>query len=408
MLDFTYYSPTRFVFGRDTEREIGSHCRALGAKRVLIHYGGGSVIHSGLLQRVEDALSQAGLTWLTLGGAVPNPRDTLVREGIALCRREHVDLVLGIGGGSAVDSAKAIAIGACYDGDFWDFYCQKAAPERRLLLATIVTLPATGTEGSNSSVIMRSSDLLKRGLRSDLNRPDVSILNPELLFGLPPWQVACGAADILSHVFERYFTRTEEVALTDHLCEAVIRTVLETAPRVLNEPTAYGPCANLMWASTVAHVGLLGMGRQEDWSAHGLEHEVSALYDVAHGAGLAAIYPAWMQVLLPHDPQRFARLAVQALGVPAEPDTPADRQEHALALGRAGILKLAAFYRSLGLPVNLRDLGVCREDLPALADKVKRNADGTCGFYLPLRDDDIRAIFDLAYDWSESLLTPNR
>jgi hypothetical protein len=397
MLDFTYYSPTRFIFGAGRESEVGAMCRELGATRVLIHYGGGSVVRSGLLQRVQDALTTAGLAWQSLGGAVPNPLDTLVYEGIELCRREGIDLVLGIGGGSAVDSAKAIAIGACYDGDFWDLYSARGQAVKRLLLGTIVTLPATGTEGSNSSVITRSADRLKRGLRSDLNRPDFSIIDPELTQTLPAWQIACGAADIMSHVFERYFTNTADVALTDHLCEAVLSTVLEVTLPALADPSRYGPMANLMWSSTIAHIGLLGMGRQEDWSAHALEHELSALYDVAHGAGLAALYPAWMQYLLPHDPKRFARLAVRVFGV-----DPAGLDD--LAVGKLGIRKMAAFFRAIGLPVNLRDLGARREDIGLLAQKAKRNPDGSCGFYLPLQDEDITAIFLLAYDWSEDLL----
>lgn len=396
MLDFEYYSPTRFIFGEGREREVGGLCRDLGAKRVLIHYGGGSVVRSGLLQRVQASLTDADLPWLALGGAVPNPRDTLVYEGIDLCRREKIDLVLGIGGGSAIDSAKAIAIGTCYDGDFWDLYSRHGQADKRLLLGTIVTFPATGTEGSNSSVIMREVDLLKRGLRSDLNRPDFSIINPRLAETLPAWQIACGAADILSHVFERYFTNTKDVVLTDHICEAVMSTVLEVTPPALADPTRYGPVANLMWSSTMAHIGLLGIGRQEDWSVHALEHEVSALYDVAHGAGLAALYPAWMEYLLPHDPARFARLAGRVFGV--DPSGLDDTDA-----GKRGICRLAAFFSQIGLPVNLKDLGVRREDLTLLAGKTKRNPDGSCGFYLPLQDKDITAIFELAYDW-----TPDR
>lgn len=401
MLDFNYYSPTRFIFGKHRENEVGSLCHEWKAQRVLIHYGRGSAVQSGLLERVQDSLDAAGISWLALGGAVPNPRDTLVYEGIDLCRKENVDFVLGVGGGSAIDSAKAIAIGTCYDGDFWDLYIQRAQPTHRLGLGTIVTLPATGTEGSNSSVITRTKDKLKRGLRSDLNRPDFSILNPLLTQTLPPWQIACGAADILSHVFERYFTPTEQVHLTDHLCEGVLSTVLEVVPQTWADPSAYGPRANMMWASTLAHIGLLGTGRQEDWSVHALEHELSALYDVAHGAGLAALYPAWMQYHLPHDPPRFARLARHVFGV--DPNGKSEWEQ-----GREGILRLSRFFTEIGLPVNLRDLGAKREDIPYLSEKVKRNPDGSCGFYLPLQDQDIVAIYELAFDWSESKLSKDQ
>jgi len=295
-----------------------------------------------------------------------------------------------------LDSAKAIAIGSCYAGDFWDLYSAKAKPAGRLLLGTIITLPATGSEGSNSSVIRRDSENLKRGLRSDLNRPDFSIINPELTFSLPPGQIAAGASDILSHIFERYFTRTADVGLTDRLCEAAIASVIESAPLSQAKPDDYGPRANLIWASTIAHNGSLGVGRQEDWSAHALEAEIGGRYDTTHGAGLAAIYPAWMQYMLEYHPERAARLAHQVFGVSPSADKLAD--------GREGIRRLAAFYQMLGLPGNLASLGVNREDLPAMASRVKRNPDGTCGNYLPLRDPDILAIFESAFDWSPDRL----
>lgn len=401
MLNFDYCSPTRFIFGPDAENKTGELVRDLHCSRVLIHYGQKSVIESGLLQDVTHSLKQAGIDVFTLGGAVPNPRDSLVYKGISLCRELQIDLVLGIGGGSAVDSAKAIAIGACYDGDFWDFYGRGKTPEQRLKLGTIVTLPATGTEGSNSSVITREDGLLKRGLRSQLNRPDFSIINPELTISLPDYQLACGGADILSHVFERYFTRTTDVILTDNMCEAVMRTVIQTTPLAITDKSAYGPRANLMWASTIAHIGLLGLGREEDWSVHALEHELSGLYDVDHGAGLSALYPAWLEYHLPHDPERLARLAEQVFGI-----GPANLQPEETA--RIGINRLAAFYKSLGLPICLKDLGVRRSDLPLLAKKVKRNPDGTCGHYLPLRDTDIMAIYENAFDWHIDQRVPKR
>lgn len=393
MLSFTYYSPTRFVFGPGKEKETGALIQEAGSSRVLLHYGGGSVRKSGLLARVTESLEDAGLKYWELGGVQPNPRDSLVYEGIDLCRREKIDFVLGLGGGSAVDSAKAIAIGTCYEGDFWDLYGGGKLPEKRLPMGTIVTLPATGTEGSNSSVIKRVSDNMKRGLRSDLNRPDFSIINPELTYTLPAWQIACGAADILSHIFERYFTREKDVILTDNMCEAVIASVIEVAPLAIADKSAYGPRANLMWSSTLAHNGLLELGRQGDWSAHALEHELSGVYDTAHGAGLAALYPAWLEYHLPHDPERLARLAHKVFSISHE-------GKAADEVAREGIRKLASFYRSLGLPVNLSSLGIKREDLPLLAARVKRNPDGTCGHYLPLQDKDILAIYEKAYNWS--------
>lgn len=392
MLPFDHHSPTRFHFGPGREKETGAIAAKLGARRVLLHYGQNFVCQSGLLDTVKQSLSQAGLKVFELGGAKPNPRDGLVYEGIDFCRRHDIDTVIGLGGGSAVDSAKAIAIGACHDGDFWDFYGGGKKPDTRLRLGTIVTLPATGTEGSNSNVITQEKSLLKRGLRSPLNRPDFSILNPELTYTLPEWQLACGAADILSHAFERYFSKTEGVMLTDELCEGVMRTVLQSAPQAIADKTAYDPRANLMWASTMAHIGLLGLGREEDWSAHALEHELSALYDVAHGAGLAALYPAWLEYHLPHDPQRMARMAHRLFGL--------EEQRDPVATGQAGIHKLARFFRSMHLPLSLKELGVKRADLPRLAQKVKRQPDGSCGHYLPLQDPDILAIYEKAFDWT--------
>lgn len=382
MLDFDFFSPTRFVFGAGRESEVGDCVKLVGGSRVLIHFGGGSVVSSGLLERVVYSLKKAGIYSIQLGGVAPNPRDSLIREGIELCRREKIDLVLGIGGGSAVDSAKAIAIGSCYDGDFWDLYVRKAIPLKRLLLGTILTLPATGTEGSNSSVVKNEALKMKRGLRSDLNRPDFSILNPELTYTMPAWQIACGASDILAHILERYFSGTEDVELTDRLCEATMISVIESAAESMKKPTSYGPRANLMWASTIAHNGTLGVGREEDWSVHALEAELGGWYDTAHGAGLAVLYPAWLQFMLVHKPKRVSQLASRVFGVTD---------------GREGIRKLAAFYQSLGLPANLRKLGVRQEDLATLSARVKRNPDGTCGHYLPLNDKDILEIYNLAF-----------
>lgn len=395
MLNFDYCSPTHFIFGPGREAEAGQQIRQIGGRRVLLHFGGQSARTSGLLDRVSQTLADAGLEFIMLGGVQPNPRDSLVYKGIELCRREKIDTVLAVGGGSVLDSAKAIAIGSCYNGDFWDLYSAKAKPAGRLLLGTIITLPATGSEGSNSSVIRRETENLKRGLRSDLNRPDFSIINPELTYSLPPEQIAAGASDILSHIFERYFTRTADVGLTDRLCEAAIASIVETAPLTQARPNDFGPRANLIWASTIAHNGSLGVGRQEDWSAHALEAEIGGRYDTTHGAGLAALYPAWMQYMLGFHPERAARLAHQAFGVSPSGDLLAD--------GREGIRRLAAFYQSLGLPGNLAALGVKRDDITALASRVKRNPDGTCGYYLPLRDPDILAIYESAYNW-----TPDR
>jgi alcohol dehydrogenase len=401
MLDFKWISPTLFVFGRGRENEVGQLAAAQGARRVLIHYGGGSVIRSGLLGRVKMSLTAAGIDFRELGGVQANPLDQLVYEGIQLCRRERVDLVLGLGGGSAIDSAKAIAIGAADEdpqGDFWDYYSLMRIPQKRLALGTIITLPGTGSEGSNSSVIVHTGDRLKRGLRSDLNRPDFSIMNPELAASLPPYQVASGAADMLSHVMERYFSRTSGVEITDRLCEAVMQTVLNAASVAVADPGNYDAMANLMWSAMIAHNGAVGVGREEDWSAHPLEHEMSGLFNTAHGAGLAALYPAWLEHMLPHRPEKLAQFAERVLDV-AAPD-PDDRTS-LIAAAQEGIRRLARIFQTLGLATNLRDLGIPRESIPVMAARVKRNSDGTCGKFLPLRDADILAIYEKAYDWAD-------
>ncbi|MBR6983792.1 MAG: iron-containing alcohol dehydrogenase, partial [Ruminococcus sp.] len=313
MDNFQFWSPTEFVFGKGTENEAGKYVKKHGGTKVLLHYGGGSAIKSGLIDRVRKSLSDNGIEYVELGGVKPNPRDTLVYEGIDLCREEKVDFILSVGGGSVIDSSKAIAMGVPYDGDFWDFYTGKS-PEAALPVATILTIAAAGSEGSGDSVITKEAGGLKRGAGSDLIRPRFSIMNPELTCTLPPYQTACGATDIMAHVFERYFTNTEEVEITDRLCEAVLMTMIKETPRVIADPSNYQARANIMWAGTVAHTNIVGVGRQQDWNSHGIEHELSALYDCAHGAGLAVIMPAWMEFVYKHNVMRFAQAAVRVWG----------------------------------------------------------------------------------------------
>ncbi len=397
MLDFEYYSPTRLILGRGKELQVGTLIQQTGARKVLIHYGSGSVVRSGLLDRVRSSLTEAGLAYVELGGVVANPLDTLVYAGIKLCQAEQVDFVLGVGGGSVVDSAKAIAIGACDGGDFYDFYLAKRKPSGRLGLGCVITLMATGTEASNSSVIKREKEPLKRGLRSDLNRPDFSIINPELTFTLPLPLVAAGSADMMAHILERYFTQTTEVSLTDELCEGALRSIVHETPTAMAEPENYDARANLFFASTVAHVGLLGMGRQEDWSMHALEAELGGAYNTTHGAGLAALIPAWLLHHLPHRPMRIARFAEKVLGIPLDFTAP---ERTALA----GIQALSRLYTSWGLPQNLQAMNIPFEDLPTLSKRAKRNPDGSCGWFLPLRDADILAVYEKAWDFDPDKL----
>ncbi|WP_303805483.1 iron-containing alcohol dehydrogenase, partial [Ruminococcus flavefaciens] len=286
MDNFNFYSPTEFVFGKDRESECGEYVKKYGGSKVLIHYGGGSAERSGLLGRVRESLNKSGISFVELGGVKPNPRDTLVYKGIDLCRSEGVDFILAVGGGSSIDSAKAIAAGVPYDGDFWDFYSGKSI-EKALPIGVVLTIAAAGSEGSGDSVITKEDGMLKRGAGSDALRARFSILNPALTQTLPAYQTACGATDIMAHVFERYFTNTTEVEITDRLCEAVLITMVKETPRVIADPDNYDARANIMWAGMVAHNGIVGVGRSQDWNSHGIEHELSALYDCAHGAGLA-------------------------------------------------------------------------------------------------------------------------
>ena len=388
MNDFQFYSPTEFIFGRNTEAQVGAAVRKHGGTRVLLHYGGQSAVRSGLLVRVKDSLAAAGIAYVELGGVKPNPRDTLVYEGISLCRREGVDFLLAVGGGSVIDSAKAIAIGVPYEGDFWDFYSGKS-PAAALPVGTVLTIAAAGSEGSGDSVITKEDGGLKRGTGSDLLRPKFSILDPALTCTLPPYQTACGATDIMAHVFERYFTNTEEVEITDRLCEGVLLTMVRETPRVIADPENYDARANIMWAGTVAHTNIVGVGREQDWNSHGIEHELSALYDCAHGAGLAVIMPAWMEfVCTRRDPMRFAQAAVRVWGCQMD-------FAHPENTAMEGIACFRRFLHRIGMPVNFAELGAREEDIPALVEKFGIGTGRTGGYYW-LSAEDVTEIYRIA------------
>ena len=391
MKNFTYQVPTKFVFGRGAENEVGREIRALGGTKVLIHYGGGSAVRSGLIGRVQAALEAEGIAHVELGGVQPNPRDTLVYQGIELARREGVDFVLAVGGGSAIDSSKAIAHGICYDGDFWDFFCRKAQPERTTPFGVVLTMAAAGSESSNSCVITQASTLTKRGLSSELNRPKFAIMNPELAMTLPPYQIACGATDILAHNMERYFTCEKEVDLTDRLCEGAMQAVIRAARIAVRNPQDYDAQAQLMWGSTIAHNDTVGVGRVSDFGSHQIEHELSALYDVAHGAGLAVVFPAWMRYQMHKDVMRFAQFAVRVYRCDMD-------FEHPERTALAGIEAHEAFLKDIGMPITLKELGARTEDIPALAAKTKKTnlADQTTGGAFPMKTEDIEAILRIA------------
>ena len=388
MNNFQFYSPTEFLFGKDTENSCGAYVKKYGGTKVLIHYGSASAIRSGLIDRVKDSLTKEGISYVLLGGVQPNPRDTKIYEGIELCRKENVDFILSVGGGSCIDSSKGIALGALYDGDFWDFYSRKASVTKALPIGTILTIAAAGSEGSGASVVTKEEGMLKRDVGSDLLRPKFSILNPALTETLPPYQTACGATDIMAHVFERYFTNTTEVEVTDRLCEAILLTMIKETPRVIEDPHNYQARANIMWAGTVAHNDIIGVGRDQDWNSHGIEHELSGLYDCAHGAGLAVIMPAWMEYVCDHNIMRFAQMATRIWGLPMNFENP---KETALQ----GITAFRKFLHEIGMPINFEELGAKEEDIPVLVEKFGLG-DGKTGGFMPLSSEDVANIYRIA------------
>ena len=387
MDNFVFHSPTKFVFGKDTETQVGELTQKTGARKVMIHYGGGSVVRSGLLNRVAKSLDDAGISHLSLGGVLPNPTDKIVYQGIEICRKEKVDMILAVGGGSTIDSAKAIAVGVPYAGDFWDFYEGKAHAKQTLPVATVLTIAAAGSEGSESSVITKEDGSFKRGYTEELLRPVFSILNPALTQTLPQNQTAAGAADIMAHIFERYFTNTKEVEVTDRLCEALLLTMLHELPKAIQNPDDYGARANIMWTGMVAHNNIVGVGRKQDWSSHGIEHELSARYGVTHGAGLAVVFPAWMKFTLHHDVMRFAQLATRVFGCDMDYANP---ESTALQ----GIERLEKFWHECGLPIRLKEIGGKEEDFPYLAEHIGLG-NSKLGSFVPLSTKDVEAIYHL-------------
>ena len=387
MNNFNFYSPTYFAFGKGREADAGKYVKRFGGTRVLIHFGTGSVIKSGLLERVKAALLQEGIYYVELGGALPNPRSGLVYQGIEICKREKLDFVLAVGGGSAIDSAKAIAIGALYEGDFWDFFQGKRV-EAALKIGTVLTLSATGSEGSHSTVVTLEDGMLKRGCGGEVLRPVFSILNPELTCTLPAYQTACGATDMMAHVMERYFTNTQNVEITDRLCEGILLTIIKETPKALANPSDYEARANLMWAGMVAHNDSCGVGRMPDWATHQMEHELSALYDVAHGAGLAVMFPAWMKYVMHHDVLRFAQFAVRVWGCEMDFQSPENT-------AKQGIMKYEQFLTSIGMPIRFAELGAKEEDIELMV-KTLGLGSRTLGNFVKLTEEDVRKIYGLA------------
>lgn len=389
MNNFVFYSPTYFVFGKNEENNTGKYVKRFGGSKVLIHFGGGSVIASGLMDRVKSSLKEEGIEFVELGGVKPNPRSGLVYEGIDLCRKEKVDFVLAVGGGSAIDSAKAIAAGVLYDGDFWDFYKGKPV-EKALPIATVLTIAAAGSEGSPDSVITNENGMFKRGASGEAYRPVFSILNPELTQTLPAFQTACGITDIMAHLFERYFTTTEEVEVTDRMIEALLLTVVHEAPKVMVDTNDYQARANIMWAGMMAHNNSCGVGRSQDWASHDIEHELSATYDCAHGAGLATVFPAWMTYNMKHDIHRFAQLAVRVWGCQMDFTHPENT-------AKAGIAALKQFLKSIGMPLSFEELGAKEEDIKKMSYSAcyGDGRKGSIGGFVKLDEKDVDSIYRL-------------
>lgn len=391
MVNFQYYTPTKVVFGKDAETQTGALVKAQGCKKVLVHYGGKSAKNSGLLDRICASLDAEGIAYVLLGGVVPNPRLSLVYEGIKLCRKEGVDFLLAVGGGSVIDSAKAIGYGLANEGDVWDFYSKKREAAACMPIGAVLTISAAGSEMSDSSVITNEDGWLKRGYNSDLCRCRFAVMNPELTYTLPKYQTACGCTDILMHTMERYFTQEEHTELTDRLAEGLMKTVMDSARVLMDEPENYNARAQVMWAGSLSHNGLTGCGTVGDWSSHQLEHELGGMFDVAHGAGLAAVWGSWARYVYEAKPERFAQFAVNVLGVENDFSDPC-------ATALRGIERMEEFYHSISMPVNIRELGVELTDaqIDELAEKCSFFGTRTVGQFRALAKEDMRRIYEMA------------
>ena len=388
MDNFIFNNPTKIIFGKDSELLVGQETKKYSNK-VLLHYGGGSIKKSGLYDRVKKSLKDANVEVFELSGVLPNPRLSLVNEGIRICKNNDIKFILAVGGGSTIDSAKAISVGVPYDGDVWDFYAGKNEPKESLAVATVLTIPAAGSESSNSSVITNEDGWYKRGLSSNFLYPVFSILNPVLTYTLPNYQTVCGAADIMAHIMERYFTDTQNVEVTDRLCEATFKTVAQNIPRALKTPDDYNSRAEIMWAGTLAHNNLLNTGRLGDWGSHDIEHEISAIYDIAHGAGLAIVFPAWMKYVYKRDINRFAQYAQRIWNID---DNLFDLEDVALR----GIVALENYYNSIGLPTRLSHAKIDDTHLEEMADKCTASDTITVGAVMKLNKNDVLNVLKLA------------
>lgn len=394
MNNFNYYAPTKVVFGKDTEKETGRLVKEQGASSVLVHFGGKSAIASGLIDRVCQSLKEEGIAYETLGGVVPNPRLSKVREGIALCREKKIDFILAVGGGSVIDSAKAIGYGVANEGDVWDFYAKKRVPTACLPIGAVLTIAAAGSEMSNSSVITNEDGGLKRGCNTDLCRCRFAVMNPELTYTLPDYQTQCGGTDIMMHTMERYFNMSENMELTDGISEALIKTVMKHSKILKEHPDCYESRAEVMWASSLSHNDLTGCGTDGgDWACHQLEHEIGGMFDVAHGAGLAAVWGSWARYVYKARPERFAKFARNIFNIQETDDEKA---------AVAGIEAMENYYRSVGMPTSLCELGIhaTEEQIKEMADKCSFYGKRTVGVMKKIGAPEAAEIYRMANDKS--------
>lgn len=392
MKDFNFYAPTEVVFGEHSEEQVAQLVKKYGGTKVLVHYGGQSAVRSGLLDKICGLLSEGGIDYVKLGGVVPNPRLSLAKKGIELCRKENIDFILAIGGGSVIDSSKCIAYGVCLDGDVWDVYIGKATPEKMLPVACVLTIPAAGSEMSEASVITNEDGDVKLGYSNNISRPKFAIMNPKRTYTLPPYQTAAGVTDIMMHTMERYFNTECDMTLQDEIAEALMRTMKESVFEVLKNPEDYRSRAQIMWGGSLAHNDVTGNRGIGDWSTHQLEHELSGMFDVTHGAGLAAIWPSWARYVMHENLSRFVRFAVNVMGVPndfTDPEGTALR----------GIEAMERFYHAIGMPINIKELigrDITDDEITEMTRKCSRDYKRVCGQFKPLAAADMEAIYKMA------------
>ena len=392
MKDFNYYAPTEVVFGENSEEQVAALVKKYGGTKVLVHYGGKSAERSGLLDKICGLLTEGGIAFKKLGGVVPNPRLSLVHEGIKLCREEGIDFILAVGGGSVIDSSKAIAYGVPYEGEVWDFYLGKDKATKMLPVACVLTIPAAGSEMSEASVITNEDGDVKLGYSNNLSRPKFAIMNPKRTFTLPPYQTAAGVTDMMMHTMERYFTKDDDMDLTTDIAEAMLRSMKDAIFAVLKNPEDYRYRAQIMWGGSLMHNGLTGCGVSDDWATHQLEHELSGMFDVTHGAGLAAIWPSWARYVMHENLSRFVRFAVNVMDVPNDFTDP-----EGTAL--KGIEAMERFYHAIGMPINIKELigkDITDEEIKEMTRKCSRNYQHTCGQLKVLKAEDMENIYKMA------------